>query len=123
MTFAVRSSVNQEKVDLAKRLDELAAFHGATCTHRGDYPAWEYKKDSDLRDTMVQVYEEMYGEKPAVQAIHAGLECGLLSEKIPGLDCISFGPTAYDIHTPAERLSITSAIKVFGLICNTLSKL
>ena len=123
MTFAVRSSVNQEKADLANRLDELAAFHGATCTHRGDYPAWEYKKDSDLRDTMVRIYEEMYGEKPEVQAIHAGLECGLLSEKIPGLDCISFGPTAYDIHTPRERLSIASTQRLWKYLQEVLKNL
>ena len=123
MTFAVRSSVNREKEDLAKRLDELAAFHGATCTHRGDYPAWEYKKESVLRDTMVAVYEKMYGEKPGVQAIHAGLECGLLSEKIPGLDCISFGPTAWDIHTPRERLNIASTQRLWKFLQEVLKNL
>ena len=116
MTFAVRSSVNQEKLDLAKRLDELAAFHGATCTHRGEYPAWEYKKESVLRDTMVTVYQQMYGKKPEVIAIHAGLECGLLSEKIEGLDCISFGPQAYDIHTPRERLNIASTQRLWKFL-------
>ena len=123
LTFAVRSSVNQEKADLAKRLDELAAFYGATCTHRGDYPAWEYKKDSQLRDTMVQVYEQIYGEKPAVQAIHAGLECGLLSEKIDGLDCISFGPQAFDIHTPRERLNIASTQRLWKYLQEVLRNL
>ena len=123
LTFAVRSSVNQEKVELAQRLDELAAFHGATCTHRGDYPAWEYKKESVLRDTMVGIYEQMYGEKPGVQAIHAGLECGLLSEKIEGLDCISFGPTAYDIHTPRERLNIASTQRLWSYLQEVLKNL
>ena len=108
LTFALRSSVNQEKEDLKKKVEEVAAFYGASCTHKGNYPAWEYKKDSDLRDTMVRVYEEMYGKKPGVFAIHAGLECGLLSEKLPGLDCVSLGPQAYDIHTPRERLNIAS---------------
>ena len=123
LTFAVRSSVNQEKVDLAKRLDELAAFHGATCTHRGDYPAWEYKRDSELREVMVKTYEEMYGKKPAVMAIHAGLECGLLSEKLPGLDCISFGPQAYDIHTPRERLNIASTQRLWKYLQEVLKNL
>ena len=123
MTFAVRSSVNREKLDLAKRLDELAAFYGATTTHRGDYPAWEYKKESVLRDTMVRVYEEIYGEKPGVQAIHAGLECGLLSEKIEGLDCISFGPTAFDIHTPRERLNIASTQRLWNYLQEVLKNL
>ena len=123
MTFAVRSSVNQEKLDLSKRLDELAAFYGATTTHRGDYPAWEYKRDSVLRDTMVRIHEEMYGEKPGVQAIHAGLECGLLSEKIEGLDCISFGPQAYDIHTPRERLNIASTQRLWKFLQEVLKSL
>ena len=123
MTFAVRSSVNQEKVDLVKRLEELAAFYGATCDSRGDYPAWEYMKDSDLRDTMVKTYEDMYGKKPAVMAIHAGLECGLLSEKLEGLDCISFGPQAYDIHTPRERLSIASTQRLWNYLQEVLKNL
>jgi len=123
MTFAVRSSVNQERSDLAKRLDELAAFHGATCTHRGEYPAWEYKKESVLRDTMVTVYQQMYGKKPEVIAIHAGLECGLLSEKIEGLDCISFGPQAYDIHTPRERLNIASTQRLWKFLQKVLKNL
>ena len=123
LTFAVRSSVNQEKTELVSRLDELAAFYGATCTHRGDYPAWEFRKDSHLRDTMVRVYEEMYGHSPVVQAIHAGLECGLLSEKIPGLDCISFGPQAYDIHTPRERLNIASTQRLWKYLQEVLKNL
>lgn len=123
LTFAVRSSVNQEKVDLANRLDELAAFYGATCTHRGDYPAWEFKKDSDLRDTMIRVHKEVYGYEPAVQAIHAGLECGLLSEKIPGLDCVSLGPQAFDIHTPRERLSIASTQRFWKYLQEVLKNL
>lgn len=123
LTFAVRSSVNKEKEELANRLDELAAFHGGSCTHRGGYPAWEYKQESVLRDTMVRVYEKLYGSTPAVQAIHAGLECGLLSEKIPGLDCISFGPQAYDIHTPRERLNIASTQRVWKYLQEVLKEL
>ena len=123
LTFALRSSVNQEKQDLVKRLDELAKFYDATCTHRGDYPAWEYKKDSKLRDTMIRVYEEMYGKKPEVVAIHAGLECGLLSEKLPGLDCVSIGPEMHDIHTSRERLGIASVERLWKYICEVLKNL
>ena len=123
LTFAVRSSVNQEKQDLVKRLDELAAFYDAACTHRGDYPAWEYKKDSNLRDTMIRVHEQMYGVKPQVVAIHAGLECGLLSEKLPGLDCVSIGPEMHDIHTSRERLGIASVERLWKYICEVLKNL
>ena len=123
LTFALRSSVNWEKEDLKKKVEEVATFYGATCTHKGDYPAWEYKKDSNLRDTLVRVYEEMYHKAPGVFAIHAGLECGLLSEKIEGLDCISLGPQAYDIHTPRERLSIASTQRFWSYLCEVLKQM
>ena len=123
LTFAIRSSVNQEKTDLAKRLDELAEFYDGSCTHRGDYPAWEYRKDSPLRDTMVRVYEEMYGSSPQVVAIHAGLECGLLSEKLPGLDCVSIGPEMLDIHTSREKLGIASTERVWNYLLEVLKNL
>lgn len=123
LTFAVRSSVNQEKQALVDRLEELAKFYGGTCTHRGAYPAWEYKKDSVLRDTIVKAYERQYGASPNVMAIHAGLECGLLSEKIPGLDCVSMGPQAYDIHTSRERLNIASTERTWKLLLEVLKSL
>ena len=123
LTFAVRSSVNQEKRDLLKRLEDLAAFHGGSYTEMGDYPAWEYKKDSPLRDTMVQTYERMFGEKPKVVAIHAGLECGLLSEKLPGLDCVSIGPDMHDIHTSRERLEIASTRRTWEFLLEVLRNL
>ena len=91
-TFSVRSSVNAEKVELLEQLKKLAEMHGGSYSTMGDYPAWEYKKDSRLRDTMVKLYVEMFSREPEVLAIHAGLECGLLGEKLPGLDCVSIGP-------------------------------
>ena len=69
-----------------------------TYTQSGTYPAWEFRKDSPLRDTMVRIYQEMFGKEPQVLAIHAGLECGLLGDKLPGLDCVSIGPQMHDIH-------------------------
>ena len=123
LTFALRSSVKQEKADLVKRLEDVAAFHGATCTHKGDYPAWEYKKDSILRDTMVRVFEEMYQRPAKVVAIHAGLECGLLSEKLPGLDCVSIGPEMHDIHTSRERLGIASVERMWKYLQEVLKNM
>ena len=119
LTFAVRSSVNSEKRELLDRLAELAKFYEGSYSEVGDYPAWEYRKESDLRDTMVRVYEEMYGS----EAIHAGLECGLLSEKLPGLDCVAMGPTAYDIHTSRERLDIASTKRTWEFILAVLKAL
>ncbi len=123
LTFAVRSSVNKEKTELMNRLEELATFHGGTSSRTGEYPAWEYKKDSRLRDTMVDVYERMYGTKPQVVAIHAGLECGLLCEKLPGLDCVSIGPMMQDIHTSREKLNIASTQRVWQYLQEVLKQL
>ena len=123
LTFAVRSSVNAEKVELLKRLRELAAFYEGTTSEMGDYPAWEYKKDSHLRDTMVATFSRMFGKEPEVVAIHAGLECGLLSEKLPGLDCVSIGPDMQDIHTSREKLSIASTKRTWEFLLEVLKEL
>ena len=123
MTFAVRSSVNTEKEALLKALADLAASYRGEYTQRGEYPAWEYKKDSLLRDTMVNTYEKLYGKKPQVVAIHAGLECGLLGEKLPGLDCVSFGPDMKDIHTSREKLNIASTKRTWDYILAVLKAL
>ena len=123
LTFAVRSSVNQEKQDLLKKLSELADFYDGSYSEVGAYPAWEYKKDSVLRDTMVATFERMFGRKPEIVAIHAGLECGLLSEKLPGLDCVSIGPNMHDIHTSRERLDIASTRRTWEFLLEVLKAL
>ena len=123
LTWAVRSSVNQEKTELLDNLKKLAEFHCASCDIRGEYPAWEYKKDSNLRDTMIRVYSDMFGKAPEVVAIHAGLECGLLSEKLPDLDCVSIGPNMKDIHTSRERLEIASTKRTWDFILEILKAL
>ena len=123
MTFALRSSSNLEKKELAEKLEAIAENYGAECIHRGMYPAWEYRKDSPLRDTMVQVYEKMFGAKPQVVAIHAGLECGLLGEKIEDLDCVSFGPQMHDIHTSREKLDIASTERTWQYLLEVLKTL
>ena len=123
MTFSVRSSVNQEKQELLAQLETLAGFYNGSFSKMGEYPAWEYKKDSNLRDTMVQVYTDMFGKAPEVVAIHAGLECGLLSEKLPGLDSVSIGPQMYDIHTSRERLDIASTERTWKFLLEVLKAL
>jgi len=123
LTFSVRSSVNAEKLELLEKLEKLAQFHDACYTMMGDYPAWEYKADSNLRNTMVDVYTRMFGKTPEVVAIHAGLECGLLSEKLPGLDCVSIGPDMQDIHTSRERLNIASTQRTWEFLLEILKNL
>lgn len=123
VTFSVRSSVNQEKVELLEQLKTLAKFYDASYSQMGEYPAWEYRKDSELRDTMVEVYTRMFGKAPQVLAIHAGLECGLLGEKLPGLDCVSIGPQMHDIHTSRERLDISSTERTWNFLLEVLKNL
>ena len=123
LTFSVRSSVNQEKETLLEKLRELCAFYDGSYSQMGEYPAWEYRKDSPLRDLMVKNYREMFGKEPQVLAIHAGLECGLLGEKLPGLDCVSIGPQMHDIHTSREKLEIASTRRVWEFLCAVLKEL
>ena len=123
MTFSVRSSVNTEKIELIEKLKAVGKKYGAQYTENGAYPAWEYKKESKLRDVMVKAFESLYGRRPVVEAIHAGLECGLFSDKIPGLDCVSFGPDMDDIHTTRERLSIASANRTWKYLLEVLERL
>lgn len=122
-TFSVRSSVNREKEELLEKLKQLCQFHNGSYSQMGEYPAWEYRKDSPLRDTMVRVYQQMYGTEPEVLAIHAGLECGLLGEKLPGLDCVSIGPQMHDIHTSREKLEIASTERVWKYLLAVLKEL
>ena len=86
----------------------------------GAYPGWEYKTDSRLRDVMVAVYKDLYGEEPVVEGIHAGLECGIFASKLPGLDAVSFGPQMRDVHTTDEVLSISSTKRTWELLRRTL---
>ena len=123
LTFAVRSSVNQEKRDLLAKLEELAKFYDGSYSEMGDYPAWEYKKDSRLRDIMINAFSQMFGNQPEVVAIHAGLECGMLSEKLPGLDCVSIGPNMKDIHTSREKLEIESTSRTWEFLLAVLKNL
>lgn len=120
MTFSVRSSINAEKDALMEQLADLMARYGGGAEIDGEYPAWEYRKESKLRRIMTQVYTEQYGEAPKIQAIHAGLECGLLAGKLPDLDAISFGPDIEEIHTTRERLSIPSVQRTWNFILGVL---
>lgn len=123
LTFSVRSSVNAEKQGLLQRLRETVQTFDGSYTQMGEYPAWEYRKDSPLRELMVQVHESMFGTTPEVVAIHAGLECGLLADKLPGLDCVSFGPQMQDIHTSREKLNIASTGRMWEYLLEILKRL
>ena len=123
LTISVRSAKGEEKAKLIEKIKEISADHGAAVGVRGEYPAWEYRKESHLRDVMCQVYRDMYGKDATVVTIHAGLECGIFSDKIEGLDCVSIGPDNRDIHTPDERLSLSSFNRVYEYLINVLKNI
>lgn len=123
MGFSVRSAVNSEKTALTETLQKLAEKHGAVYSQSGEYPAWEYRKQSRLRDTMVEVFRRQYGKEPVVDIIHAGLECGIFSDRLPGLDAVSFGPQMHDIHTSRERLELGSVERTWNYLLEVLASL
>ena len=104
-------------------MKKMAEMFEADYSEDGAYPAWEYKKESHLRDVMVQTYKDLFGKEAKVEAIHAGLECGLFSEKLPGLDCVSIGPQMHDIHTSRERLEIGSTQRTWEFLLAVLKNL
>lgn len=123
LTFSIRSSKSAEKASLVTRVTKIAQKYGADCSTHGDYPAWEYRRESHLRDVMCGVYRDMYGRDAEVVTIHAGLECGIFTDKISGLDCVSIGPDNHDIHTTEERLSISSTVRVWEYLKEVLRKI
>ncbi|HOO33697.1 MAG TPA: aminoacyl-histidine dipeptidase [Thermotogota bacterium] len=121
---STRSSVASKKEELSKKLEELAEFCDCEIKHTSDYPGWEYKEVSPLRDHMARVYEDKFGKAPQIEAIHAGLECGLFLDVIsPDLDMVSMGPNMYDVHTPDERIEIDSADRLYGFLVEVLEKM
>ena len=122
LEFSVRSSLESAKHDLLQKLEALIGLAGGTMEVTGDYPGWAYRKDSPLRDKMVAVYKDMYGKEPEVAAIHAGLECGIISAKLENLDCVSIGPDMQNIHTTEETLSISSTRRVWEFLLELLKR-
>ncbi|MDO5520508.1 MAG: aminoacyl-histidine dipeptidase [bacterium] len=119
-SYSVRSSVATYKTFMSDKIKLLTENLGGTYRIEGEYPGWEYKHDSKLREVFIDLYKEEFGRDPIIEVIHAGLECGILANKIPGLDIVSIGPDMHDVHTPKERLSISSTIRVFDYIVNVL---
>ncbi|MGP1454738.1 MAG: aminoacyl-histidine dipeptidase [Treponema sp.] len=122
-TISVRSSVKSALDEILHVLHICADKTGATFIQTAEYPAWEYAAHSPARDIAVKTYTELTGKTPIITAIHAGLECGLLKEIIPDMDAVSFGPNLYDIHTPNERLSISSVERTWHFIVKLLENL
>lgn len=123
LSHALRSSVNEERRKLEEEIFLFAKNLGAKAVFHSGYPAWEFFENSVLQKVFCEAYKEQYKKDMTVSAIHAGLECGILSGKINGLDCVSFGPNIFDIHSAKERLSKKSAERTFRLLLSVLEKL
>ena len=120
---AVRSSVESKKEALCQKIEALGALCGARVQGVNDYPGWQYNPQSELLEIFKETYKDVCGTEPKVVAIHAGLECGLFAKKIEGLDLISCGPDMFDVHTPDERLCISSTIRVWDYLKEVLKRL
>jgi dipeptidase D len=118
---SVRSSKSSSKYHISNQLDYMTSFLGGDYIVRAEYPAWEFQKSSALRDHLQLIYNKLYGKDMKVCAIHAGLECGLILEKIPELDVVSIGPDITAVHTIEEKISVSSAIRVYQFVEKIIS--
>jgi dipeptidase D len=118
-----RSSVEADKHAIKDRVEAELAKACDEVTHGDGYPGWKPNVNSPLLEVTRKAYESLFGEQPQILAIHAGLECGLFLEKYPYLDMVSIGPQMYGVHSPQERLSISSTQRCFAWLCETLKNL
>ncbi|MCR5686751.1 MAG: aminoacyl-histidine dipeptidase [Lachnospiraceae bacterium] len=123
LIITMRSLAESEKEALAGKIECLTEMIGGSYTEEYDYPAWEYEKDSKLRDTAFEAFQRLFGRNPKLRGFHAGLECGIFFKKMEGIDIISFGPDISNIHTPKEKLSISSAARVYEYLREVLKAL
>ena len=122
LSSSIRSAIESAKHKIVLQVETLTKLFGGYVETHGDYPGWQFEPDSKLRASMIQIYRELFGKEAQIQALHAGLECGIMAAKIPGLDCVSFGPNIYDIHTTEERLSISSTYRMWNYLLEILKQ-
>jgi dipeptidase D len=118
-----RSSVESAKMAAAAKMESTFSLAGCRVKHSDGYPGWTPNPDSRVLKVGVEVYKKMYGKEPVVRAIHAGLECGLIGEKYPNMDMISYGPTLRGVHAPGEKIEIRTVEMFWNLTCEILRNL
>ena len=123
VVFSPRSSVGSLQEELKERLTTLADSFGYATAFSGEYPGWAYTAHSPIREVCCAVWRELFGQELRTEAIHAGLECGLFQEKLPGLDAIAIGPAMTNVHTPDETLDMASCGRVYRMVCRVLERL
>ncbi len=122
VTTSQRSSVESRKYDIAGQVEAHFQLAGAEVSHSDGYPGWAPNMDSRIMKITAEAYEELFGVRPAIKAIHAGLECGLFLSRYPHLDMVSFGPTMTGVHSPDEQLLIPTVEKFWKHISRVLEK-
>ncbi len=122
LTLSIRSCIASQKAMLCQRVRAVIETGGGTVEERSGYPGWQYQRESAMRQRLMEVYRDLNGKDAVIEATHGGLECGLLIEKLPGLDAVSLGPELRDIHSPRERLGVASTERVYRLVCEFLKR-
>ncbi len=120
MHAALRSCVSASYQQLVQKITWIAQSYGAQITMRGEYPVWQWVEQSPLRDKMEKIYKDMFDQNLEICTIHAGVECGLFSEKISNMDAVSMGPNIYDIHTPNEHMDIASVKRIWDFLVKVI---
>lgn len=123
ITLSIRSSVPSRKMEVVNTIQTIVRVLGIQCEVGAFYPAWVYAQESKIRDLAIETFKQMYQKEPKIRAIHAGLECGFISEKLPGVDMIAFGPNVDAIHSPEERASISSMRRVYEYLVELLKNI
>ena len=121
-THLIRSEIKTDKKELADTVTDMVKKFQGEAVLGGDYPSWEHREKSELRERMIQIYRKLYQKEPKVTTDHAGLECGILADKIKDLDCISFGPDMENIHTTQERISVSSVERTWKFLLAVLKE-
>lgn len=117
-----RSSMTTQKMWILDQVKAIVALAGGTTEITGNYPGWSYNPNSVVKDTILRVYSRLFGKEASVDAVHAGIECGLFSDSIENLDCVSIGPEMADVHTPREHFSISSVQRTYELLREVLKE-
>ena len=118
-----RSNINSKKQEVVDTIATIARLFSARMVINSSYPAWEFNPDSVLRDKCKEVYEKLFGTQMELTTTHGGLECGLMSDKVPGMDLVAFGATMEAVHSPEERLEISSVVKCMEFLNGLVSEL
>lgn len=123
VSTSIRSSIESQLDMMTETMRSIAKMSKARFEQSNRYPAWQYQQDSPLRDLSLKVYKEMFGEDARVSAVHAGLEPGFLKKLLPNCDMLSYGPNIYDVHSPRERISISSTKRMWDYTLRLLEEM